>query len=278
MQTLQKPSFEALSKHFAQWQKVGDLIDQSIDLMLNLRQSGHPGGSRSKVPLMVATTLGGVMRWDVRRPELPVGDRFVLVAGHCCPLVYGMLAVYNEALRIRYELTKDPRFLVPNAKERALVWEDLLFLRHVLAHLRRDALEEPRDVHQLGMPLAVHVGDFPGVTQQHRHGLPDEGVMRVDDVADELRRVPGREGRRLGGRHRQHPIEFAKHLAGKGARLAASMFDGPVAVAAEINAVALEHRGGSEISRDDLPDRPIERGSHESSLHDNPSRPFPLDL
>jgi transketolase len=130
MQTLQKPSYEALSPHFAQWQKVGDLIDQSIDLMLNLRQSGHPGGSRSKVPLMVATTLGGGMRWDLRHPEAPFGDRFVLVAGHCCPLVYGMLAVYNEALRLRHERTKDPRFLVPNAKERALVWEDLLFLRH----------------------------------------------------------------------------------------------------------------------------------------------------
>jgi transketolase N-terminal domain/subunit len=87
MQTLQKPSFEALSKHFAQWQKVGDLIDQSIDLMLNLRQSGHPGGSRSKVPLLVSTTLGGIMRWDLRHPEAPFGDRFVLVAGHCCPLM-----------------------------------------------------------------------------------------------------------------------------------------------------------------------------------------------
>ncbi|HEV8112155.1 MAG TPA: transketolase [Planctomycetota bacterium] len=130
MQTLQKPSFDALSKNFAQWQKVGDLIDQCIDLMLNLRQSGHPGGSRSKVPLLVSTTLGGVMRWDVRHPEAPFGDRFVLVAGHCAPLVYGMLAVYNEALRVRYERTKDKRFLVPNAKDRALVWEDLLFLRH----------------------------------------------------------------------------------------------------------------------------------------------------
>jgi len=130
MQTVQKPSFEALAKHFAQWQKVGDLIDQSIDLMLNLRQSGHPGGSRSKVQILVATTLGGIMRWDLRRPEAPFGDRFVLVAGHCAPLVYAMLAVYNEALRIRYERTKDKRFLVPNARERALFWEDLLYLRH----------------------------------------------------------------------------------------------------------------------------------------------------
>jgi transketolase len=130
MQTLYKPSLEQLSKHFHHWQTIGDLIDQSIDLMLNLRQSGHPGGSRSKVPLLVATTLGAGMRWDIRHPEAPFGDRFVLVAGHTNPAIYAMLAVYNEALRARHELTRDPRFLVPHAAERQLTWEDLLFLRH----------------------------------------------------------------------------------------------------------------------------------------------------
>jgi hypothetical protein len=44
--------------------------------------------------------------------------------------VYALLAVYNEALRIRHERTRDPRFLVPNAAERALYWEELLWLRH----------------------------------------------------------------------------------------------------------------------------------------------------
>jgi len=130
MQTLQKPSYESLAANFHHWQKTGDLIDQCIDLMLNLRQSGHPGGSRSKVPLLVASTLGAGMCWDVRRPELAFGDRFVLVAGHCNPGIYAMLAVYNEALRIRYEQTGDERYLVPNAEERALYWEDLLQLRH----------------------------------------------------------------------------------------------------------------------------------------------------
>lgn len=119
----------ARAVEYAHWNKIGDLIDQSIDLMLNLRQSGHPGGSRSKVPLLVATTLGS-MRWDIRRPELAFGDRFVLVAGHCAPVVYAMLAVYNEALRLRYAQTRDKRYLVPKAEERQLVWQDLLWLRH----------------------------------------------------------------------------------------------------------------------------------------------------
>ncbi|MGB0330367.1 MAG: hypothetical protein ACPGPE_00960, partial [Planctomycetota bacterium] len=66
MTTQSKPTLEDFKPHFGKWEIVGDLIDQSIDLMLNLRQSGHPGGSRSKVPMMVATTLGPGMRWDVR--------------------------------------------------------------------------------------------------------------------------------------------------------------------------------------------------------------------
>ena len=130
MQTLDRPTFEALSSNFNHWKKTGDLIDQCIDLMLNLRQSGHPGGSRSKVPLLVASTLGAGMRWDIRRPELAFGDRFVLVAGHCNPAVYAMLAVYNEAMRLRYEQTGDDRFLIPNADDRELSFDDLLTLRH----------------------------------------------------------------------------------------------------------------------------------------------------
>src|SRR5688572_13735181 len=129
-----KPTLDDLRPHFSHWEKTGDLVDQCIDLMLNLRQSGHPGGSRSKVQMMTAATLGAGMRWDLRHPEHPFGDRFVLIAGHCNPGIYAMLAVYNEALRIQHERTRDRRFLVPNAEKRALTWEDLLWLRHN-AHL-----------------------------------------------------------------------------------------------------------------------------------------------
>ena len=116
-------------KNFGQWEKIKDLIDGSISLMLNYRQSGHPGGSRSKVHALVATLLGGVMRWDIRRPEHPFGDRFILIAGHTTPLVYATLAVFNEALRTKLQETGDERYMVPDADERQLVWEDLLTLR-----------------------------------------------------------------------------------------------------------------------------------------------------
>ena len=73
--------------------------------MLNLRQ--HPG--RSKVHAMVATLLSGAMRWDIRDTGKRFADRFVLVAGHCNPVVYR--AVLNESLRIKYKQTGDNRFL-----------------------------------------------------------------------------------------------------------------------------------------------------------------------
>jgi len=130
MQTLMRPDFETLSRNFHHWEKTADLIDQCIDLMLNLRQSGHPGGSRSKVPMMVAATLGAGMRWDIRHPEKAFGDRYILVAGHCCPVVYAMLAVYNAALALRYDQTGDKRYLIHKSEERTVTWKDLLWLRH----------------------------------------------------------------------------------------------------------------------------------------------------
>ena len=121
--------YEEQAAHFAEWEVVKDVIDQLIDLMLNYRQSGHPGGSRSKVHALVATLLGGVMRWDLRHPEKRFGDRFILVAGHTAPLIYATLATFNEALRLRLAATRDRRYEVPNAAERQLTWEDLLKFR-----------------------------------------------------------------------------------------------------------------------------------------------------
>ncbi len=123
--------YSELEKQFPYWEKIGDCIDQFIDVFENYRQSGHPGGSRSKRHMLVALTLGGFMRWDIRHPEKRFGDRFILVAGHTVPLIYSMLAVYNTALHAKYARTGDPRYPVPEADERQLMWRDLLgFRRH----------------------------------------------------------------------------------------------------------------------------------------------------
>jgi len=122
-----RAKYQELSSHFDKWEKIKDLIDQLIDIMLNYRQSGHPGGSRSKVHALVVTLLSGVMRWDIRHPEKRFGDRFILIGGHTVPLVYAALAVFNEALRVKYRQTGDERYFLP--RERALYWEDLLQFR-----------------------------------------------------------------------------------------------------------------------------------------------------
>ena len=117
------------AKAFPMWETTKDVVDEFIDLALNYRQSGHPGGSRSKVHLLLALMLSGGMRWDVLRPWRPFGDRFVLSAGHTVPLIYATLAALNEAMRLRHERTGDPRFAFPHEGRFALTWEDLLLLR-----------------------------------------------------------------------------------------------------------------------------------------------------
>lgn len=120
----------AAARDFERYEIVKDVVDELLDLMLNYRQSGHPGGSRSKAHFVLATLLSGAMRWDVQRPWRRFGDRFVLSAGHAVPLVYAILAACNESLRARQNLDGDPRFAFPDEGRWALTWEDLLAFRH----------------------------------------------------------------------------------------------------------------------------------------------------
>jgi transketolase len=121
--------FAAAEQDFARYEVLKDLVDECIDLALNYRQSGHPGGSRSKVHMMLALLLSGAMRWDVLRPWRRFGDRFVLSAGHTVPLVYATLAVLNEAVRARHERDGSASFAFPDDGQWALTWEWLLRLR-----------------------------------------------------------------------------------------------------------------------------------------------------
>jgi transketolase len=121
--------YAGVERDFDRFEVVKEVIDECIDLSLNYRQSGHPGGSRSKVHMLLSLLLSGAMRWDIRRPWLPFADRFVLSAGHTVPLVYATLAVLNEAMRERHERSGDPRFAFPRGGEHALTWEWLLRLR-----------------------------------------------------------------------------------------------------------------------------------------------------
>lgn len=112
-------------------EKLKDIIDQLIDIIINYRQSGHPGGSRSKVHMLLTLMLSGAMRWDIRNPKKRFSDRFILSAGHTIPLVYCTLAVLNETLRLKYDQTGNDRYLMKDAEKNMLVWEDLLGFRRM---------------------------------------------------------------------------------------------------------------------------------------------------
>src|SRR3989339_868066 len=122
-------SLSKLKSQYKYWEISADLIDQCIDIALNLSQSGHPGGSRSKVHILLATLLSGVMKWDIRNPQKRFADRFVLAAGHANPVVYATLAVFNEALKRKFERTGDKKYFCHLGKKFTLYPEDLLTLR-----------------------------------------------------------------------------------------------------------------------------------------------------
>ena len=145
-----------LKQFYPHWEVTKDLIDQCIDIMLNLRQSGHPGGSRSKVHGMVTTLLSGAMRWDIRDAGKRFGDRYVLVAGHANPVVYATLAVLNETLRIKYRQTGNVKYQHFKGEEFQLVWEDLLTLR------RNGGL--PGHAEMEGKPFSLNLTPVPAVT------------------------------------------------------------------------------------------------------------------
>lgn len=194
------PSFASLAPDLPRIRMVGDMVDQLIDLMLNHRQSGHPGGSRSKQPLLTTLTLSGVMRWDVRHPEKGLQDRFVLVAGHCTPVVYAMLAIYNEALRSMHAKTGDSRYAVAGGEERQLVWSDLLNLR------RNKGL--PGHAEAEGKTLIFRANTGPS----GHGGPPAVGMamaMKAAGVADEVKvfAIEGEGGLTAGCHHE------AKHTA-----------------------------------------------------------------
>jgi transketolase len=167
--------FAAAEADFERWELLKDVVDECLDLALNDRQSGHPGGSRSKIHMLLALMLSGAMRWDIRRPWLRFADRFVLSAGHTVPAIYALLAVLDEGLRARVALDGDERFALPDDGRWAVTAADLLTLR------RRGGL--PGHAEMAGKTLF-----FKANTGPSGHGMPPAAgealALRMAGVPD----------------------------------------------------------------------------------------------
>src|SRR5229473_4387301 len=59
--------------------------------MITQAKSGHPGGSLSAAEIVV-TLFFDVMRHDPANPKWKDRDHFILSKGHCCPILYSVMA------------------------------------------------------------------------------------------------------------------------------------------------------------------------------------------
>src|SRR5260370_93744 len=59
--------------------------------MITAAKSGHPGGPLSAVEILV-TLFFDVMRHDPSNPKWKDRDHFILSKGHCCPILYSVMA------------------------------------------------------------------------------------------------------------------------------------------------------------------------------------------
>ncbi len=114
--------------NFEELEIIKDVTGQLIDFTLNLRQSGHPGGSRSKMHAFWSMVFSDYSHFDFIHPENPLSDRFILSAGHTVPLIYAALTVIGESFKKRFEETKDERFFIDPSK--IVLLDDLLKFRH----------------------------------------------------------------------------------------------------------------------------------------------------
>jgi transketolase len=75
------PALEAMTKR----------MRREVIEMITEAGSGHPGGSLSSAELIV-TLFFDVMRHDPANPKWADRDRFILSKGHCCPILYSVMA------------------------------------------------------------------------------------------------------------------------------------------------------------------------------------------
>lgn len=105
-------------------EKIARITRGLIFATVEAGQSGHPGGSSSKVEQLIALAFGGVLAFDPINPKHCGRDRVVWSAGHCTPLLYSVLAIIYESLRRAGRQFSE-------AVVRPVFPEDLIRFRHI---------------------------------------------------------------------------------------------------------------------------------------------------
>ncbi len=85
-------TFENRRRTAQELTEIATEIRRDIMKMLVLAKSGHSGGPFGASDIFAALYMGGVMRHHKDNPHWQGRDRFVLSAGHMCPVQYAAMA------------------------------------------------------------------------------------------------------------------------------------------------------------------------------------------
>ena len=114
---MKKMNTAALSaEERARLEDVGFMTCMTLVMLGNYAQTGHFGGPLAYTPFNVtAHLLGpdrGGMRYDIRRPKHPFGDKFMMAAGHSVPTCYALYMILGQAMERRFKNTGDKKYAV----------------------------------------------------------------------------------------------------------------------------------------------------------------------
>ena len=100
----------------ARLEDVGFMTCMTLVMLGNYAQTGHFGGPLAYTPFNVAMHLAGPdiggLRYDIRRPKHPFGDKFMMAAGHSVPTCYALYMILGQAMERRFKATGDKKYAV----------------------------------------------------------------------------------------------------------------------------------------------------------------------
>ncbi len=86
------PPFDNRRRSPQELAEIAKEVRRDIIRMLVKAKSGHSGGPLGSADIFTTLFFGGVMQYDPKNWKWEKRDRFVLSAGHMCPVLYSTLA------------------------------------------------------------------------------------------------------------------------------------------------------------------------------------------
>ncbi len=90
--TFEDIQFENKRREAAEFEPIARELRRDIIKSLTMAKSGHSGGAMGLADIFSVLYFGGVMKYDPQKPDWEERDRFILSAGHICPVQYASLA------------------------------------------------------------------------------------------------------------------------------------------------------------------------------------------